>query len=127
MTLLCWVCIVRHMPTNINPIVAPEVPDPKQKSDDEPKALPLRGLEPPKEIKPDVSAWVRKANARLAPPWAENEFRCGRLFEMPGATIFEAREVAAIYKTFDTVVSTEKRGVMVTFKPRRGKTQLPKP
>lgn len=115
------------MPTNINPVDAPLVPEPRQGPEPAPKALPLRGLEPPKEQPPDVSSWVRKANVRLTPTWRENEFRCGRVFEMPGATIHEARELAALYKTFDTIVSSEKRGIMVTFKPRRGKTQLPQP
>lgn len=116
------------MPTNINPVEAPEVPDQKNQPDaEEPKALPLRGFDDSKVERPDVSSWVRKANARLTPKWLENEVRCGRAFEMPGATIHEARELAAMYTTFDTTVAHEgKRGIIVTFKPRRGKTQLPK-
>lgn len=115
------------MPTNINPIEAPAVPDSKNGPDDDGvRSIPLRNLGPSKVEPPDVSSWVRKANARLAPPWHESEYRCGRAFEMPGATIHEARELATLYKTFDTKVAIEKRGLVVAFKPRRGKLQLPK-
>lgn len=114
------------MPTNINPITAPETAARQQKVDNDVSPLPLRGLNTASVEPPDVSSWVRKANARLSPPWLEQELRCGRAFDMPGATIHEAREVATLFKTFDTTVALEKKGIVISFKPRRGKMQLPK-
>jgi hypothetical protein len=108
------------MPSHINPVDAAFV-FPVEKKDVQ-KSEKKQIMQ--QQEKPDVTKWVRKANARLSPPWAENEMRCGRAFEMKGATIDEANELAELFKTFSTIVSYDARGnIVITFRPAREKKQ----
>ena len=102
------------MPSNINPVQPPDLTE-KPREEERPKKI--RGLDIPKSEPPDVTLWVRKANALLAPQWQENEIRCGRALVLGDVPPAVAVELASVFRAFEVKISKEKRGVIVTFKP----------
>ena len=112
------------MPTKIDPVVPPRIapayekPTPPIGAWSDPVKQQQAMLAPPP--KPDVTAWVVKANARLDVAWQENEIRGGRIFSMSGASEPEIVEVVSIFrKDWDVGMFSDGQALSLIFKPRR--------
>lgn len=103
------------MPSNINPVQPPDLSQSSKPVEQEKKKI--RGLDIPKNEPPDVSSWVRKANAVLSRPWQENELRCGRALTLGNVAPDVAIELARVFNAFEVKIGVEKAGIIITFKP----------
>jgi hypothetical protein len=109
------------MPSRSNP-VDPPIVRPAYERLERPDAIPVASPPPPPPPPPppDVTVWVDRLNARLSPPWQENEIRGGRSFHMPGISKPELEELTAIFsRAWDVGMCREGDVLVLICRPRR--------